>query len=181
MKSINRTALRRGVEVFAAVGFGLLGSVHDPGVGVAVVLGVVAVLIGSTAQGFRTGLLGLAVLVVVSTARAVLVDGQWLFVAAELPSALLRSGVPWLVAVAVRQYIVLGRRAERERELRREKESAELGRRVTADRLALARSLHDDLGHALSLVALNLGRLPPRHPDARHERARGARTVALRR
>lgn len=159
VKAIDRTLVRRGTEVLSAVGFGLLGSVQDPGVGVALVLGVIAVLIGSTAQGFRTGLTGLAVLVVVSAARAIWVDEQVLYAAAELPSALLRSGVPWLVAVAVRQYIVLGRRAEQERRLRSERQSADLERRATAERLALARSLHDDLGHALSLVALNLGRL----------------------
>src|SRR5699024_8618832 len=60
---------------------------------------------------------------------------------------------------AVRQYIVLGRRADRERELRQVQRLAELKERATADRLALAQSLHDDLGHSLSLVALNLGRL----------------------
>src|SRR5699024_12197114 len=61
--------------------------------------------------------------------------------------------------LAVRQYIVLGRRADRERELRQVQRLADLKERATADRLALAQSLHDDLGHSLSLVALNLGRL----------------------
>src|SRR5699024_5519052 len=72
---------------------------------------------------------------------------------------LMRAGVPWLIGLAVRQYIVLGRRADRERELRQVQRLAELKERATADPLALAQSLHDDLGHSLSLVALNLGRL----------------------
>src|SRR5690625_6902690 len=71
----------------------------------------------------------------------------------------MRAGVPWLIGLAVRQYIVLGRRADRERELRQVQRLAELKERATADRLALAQALHDDLGHSLSLVALNLGRL----------------------
>src|SRR5699024_4065338 len=100
-----------------------------------------------------------AVLVVVSMARATWLDGRWLYVAEELPPALMRAGVPWLIGLAVRQYIVLGRRADRERELRQVQRLAELKERATADRLALAQSLHDDLGHSLSLVALNLGRL----------------------
>src|SRR5690625_6544633 len=75
----------------------------------------------------------------------------------------MRAGVPWLIGLAVRQYIVLGRRADRERELRQVQRLAELKERATADRLALAQSLHDDLGHSLSLVALNLGRRSEEH------------------
>src|SRR5699024_11303081 len=106
---------------------------------------------------------------VVSMARATWLDGHWLYVAEELPPALMRAGVPWLIGLAVRRYIVLGRRADRERELRQVQRLAELTERATADRLALAQSLHADLGHSVSRVALNLGRLevdpaPPERP-----------------
>src|SRR5699024_12488617 len=94
-----------------------------------------------------------------SMARGTWLDGHWRYVAEGLRPAPTRAGGPWLIGLAVRQYIVLGRRADRERELRQVQRLAELKERATADRLALAQSLHDDLGHSLSLVALNLGRL----------------------
>src|SRR5699024_120195 len=75
------------------------------------------------------------------------------------PPALTRAGVRSLIGLPGRQHIVLGRRAEPEREAPQGQRPAEPQGRATADRLALAQSLHDDLGHSLSLVALNLGRL----------------------
>src|SRR5699024_11565969 len=87
------------------------------------------------------------VLVVVSMARATWLDGHWLYVAEELPPALMRAGVPWLIGLAVRQYIVLGRRADRERELRQVQRLAELKERATADRLADRKSTRLNSSH----------------------------------
>lgn len=67
--------------------------------------------------------------------------------------------LPWLVGLAWRLRGQVRRQAaERVLQERRERRAAQR-RRHDSERLALAESLHDDLGHALSLVALNLGRL----------------------
>jgi signal transduction histidine kinase len=83
--------------------------------------------------------------------------------------------LPWSVAIAWR-----ARRAGeadaalallREQEARRMRAEADLARQ----RLQLAESLHDDLGHALSLVAVNLGRLELElERDRKTDRSRGA-------
>src|SRR5699024_8575900 len=159
MTLIDRPSARRSVDALTAIGFGVLASAPEPGFFMPLLTGIAAIAIGLWSRGPRAGLGGLAVLVVVSMARATWLDGHWLYVAEELPPALMRAGVPWLIGFAVRQYIVLGRRADRERELRQVQRLAELKERATADRLALAQSLHDDLGHSLSPVALNPGPL----------------------
>ncbi|MEY8566501.1 histidine kinase [Corynebacteriaceae bacterium 7-707] len=159
MRFISTTPARRGAEALSAVAFGLVAAVPGPGLMTIVLLGLVAVALGAWSRGLRVGLWGLGVLIVVSVARAFWFDGHWIFLSEELPPALLRAGVPWLVTVTLRQYVNLGRQADQERELRRREQLTELERRATAERLDLARSLHDDLGHSLSLVALTVGRL----------------------
>src|SRR5699024_1894520 len=96
-----------------------------------------------------------------------LVDGHWIYLSEELPPALLRAGVPWLAAVALRQYVNLGRQADQDPELKRRERVAELERRSTAERLDLAQSLHDDLGHSLSPVALTFARAAVSRPIRR--------------
>ena len=159
MRIVGRSPLRRGTEVLSAAVFGLLAAVPEPGLMIVLLLGLVAIAIGAWSRGLRVGLWGLTVLVAASAARAMLVDGHWIYLSEELPPALLRAGVPWLAAVALRQYVNLGRQADQERELKRRERVAELERRSTAERLDLAQSLHDDLGHSLSLVALTVARL----------------------
>jgi two-component sensor histidine kinase len=63
------------------------------------------------------------------------------------------TGLTWRLRSQVRAQAV--RQAAQEHERRRDQEKADRDR----ERLTLAEALHDDLGHALSLVALNLGRL----------------------
>ncbi|WDZ91017.1 sensor histidine kinase [Nocardiopsis sp. HUAS JQ3] len=186
MKVMDRPSARRGAEVLAAIGFGVLAAVPEPGPYMFLLLGGAAIALGLWSSGPRAGLGGLAVLVVLSMARAAWLDGHWFHLSEEMPSALLRAGVPWLVTVALRQYVSLGRRADRDRDLRRRQRLAELKEQATAERLALARSLHDDLGHALSLVALNLGRLEvdptlPRTARASLSHARGDLSRAVER
>src|SRR5699024_11282695 len=108
----------RGVAARTASGFGVPASAPERRLFMARLAGIAAIGIGLWARGPRAGLGGLAVLVAASMARATWLDGHWLYVAEELPPALMRAGVPWLIGLAVRQYIVLGRRADRERELR---------------------------------------------------------------
>lgn len=182
MRILGGTTARRGAEVLGAVGFGLLAALPEPGLVTASLLAVVAAAIGLWSRGVRVGLAGLAVLVVVSMVRAAWVDGHWLLLFDELPSALLRAGVPWLAAVALRQYLSLGRRADHARELRQRQRIAELKHRTSSERLALAQSLHDDLGHSLSLVALNLGRLEldPALPNSSREAVSRAREDLVR-
>jgi signal transduction histidine kinase len=133
-------------------------------------LAAVAAPLGLTGSGARLGVVAMAV-AAGAGAFAVLVG--W----ADLRDALVTvargvvTGVlPWSVAIAWR-----ARRAGeadaalamlREQEARRMRAETDLAHQ----RLQLAESLHDDLGHALSLVAVNLGRLElelERDPEAR--------------
>src|SRR5690625_6817039 len=102
MRIVSTTPLRRGAEVLSAVGFGILGAVPEPDLTTVLLLGIVAVTIGIWSRGVRVGLWGLVVLVFASAARALWVDGYWIYLPEELPSALLRAGLPRLAAVALR-------------------------------------------------------------------------------
>src|SRR5690625_1407323 len=118
MTLIDRPSARRSVDALTAIGFGVLASAPEPGLFMALLTGIAAIAIGLWSRGPRAGLGGLAVLVVVSMARATWLDGHWLYVAEELPPALMRAGVPWLIGLGVRPYIVPAPRGETERELR---------------------------------------------------------------
>lgn len=122
-------------------------------------LAAVAAPLGLSRGGARLGIVAMAV---AAGAGAVAVLAGW----TDLRDALVTvargvvTGVlPWSVAVAWRAR----RSAEadaamalvREQDAERLRTETELARQ----RLHLAESLHDDLGHALSLVAVNLGRL----------------------
>jgi signal transduction histidine kinase len=122
-------------------------------------LAAVAAPLGLTDGGVRLGVVGMAV-AVAAGAFAVLVG--W----ADLRDALVTAArgvvtgvLPWSVAIAWRARRAgeadAARALLREQEARRMRAEADLARQ----RLQLAESLHDDLGHALSLVAVNLGRL----------------------
>ncbi|MGW2094091.1 sensor histidine kinase [Promicromonospora sukumoe] len=122
-------------------------------------LAAVAAPLGLSGRGARLGVLAMAL---AAGAGAVAVLSGW----ADLRDALVAvargvvTGVlPWTVAMAWQAR----RSAEadaatvlvREQDARRLRAEADLARQ----RLHLAEGLHDDLGHTLSLVALNLGRL----------------------
>lgn len=122
-------------------------------------LAAVAAPLGLADRGARLGVLAMAL---AAGAGAVAVLVGW----ADLRDALVTAArgvvtgvLPWTVAMAWRAR----RSAEadaammlvREQDARRLRAEADLARQ----RLHLAEGLHDDLGHALSLVALNLGRL----------------------
>ncbi len=122
-------------------------------------LAAVAAPLGLSEGGVRLGVVAMAV---ATAAGAVAVLAGW----ADLRDALVTAArdvvtgvLPWSVAIAWR-----ARRAAeadaalallREQDAQRMRAETDLARQ----RLHLAEGLHDDLGHALSLVALNLGRL----------------------
>lgn len=147
-----------------AVSLALLALVPRPGIGLALAVLVVALVVGTGAGGVRRGALTLGAMGVLQVPAVVLdaLGGPVVLPLADLPFALARAGVPWLVAVAWTQQAQIRRSArltaaqhERQRHIDAERERQD-------GRIALAEGLHDDLGHALSLVALNLGALEVR-------------------
>ena len=147
-----------------AAGLALLALVPRPGIGLALAVLVVGLVAGAGAGGVRRGALTLGAMGLLQVSAVVLdaLGGPVVLPLAELPFALARSGVPWLVAVAWTQQAQIRRSArltaaqhERQRHIDAERERQD-------GRMALAEGLHDDLGHALSLVALNLGALEVR-------------------
>lgn len=122
-------------------------------------LAVAAALVGCRAGGVRLGVLALAC-AAAGAAFALLLDAATLReVLVGMARGVCVGVLPWLLTVAWRTR----REAElreatalvREQEAHRDRVEA----RLAHERLRLAEDLHDDLGHALSLVALNLGRL----------------------
>lgn len=147
-----------------AAGLALLALVPRPGIGLALAILVVGLVAGAGAGGVRRGALTLGAMGILQMSAVVLdvLGGPVVLPLAELPFALARAGVPWLVAVAWTQQAQIRRSArltaaehERQRHTDAERERQD-------GRMALAEGLHDDLGHALSLVALNLGALEVR-------------------
>jgi signal transduction histidine kinase len=147
------------VVVAAIVALAVLGTVPSPGPWTALAVAGLALAVGSGAGGPRRGAWVLAAMLAADVVRvATGVTGPWAALA-ELPSALVRAGLPWLAAVAWHLRSQVRRQAEARVQDQRRRRREALRRERDAERLALAGSLHDDLGHALSLVALNLGRL----------------------
>lgn len=160
----------RPLGVLAAVAFAVLLVLAGVDPWWMIPLAAVAAPLGLSHGGVRLGIVAMAV---AAGAGAVAVLAGW----ADLRDALVTvardvvTGVlPWAVAVAWRAR----RSAEadaatalvREQDAERLRAEADLARQ----RLHLAESLHDDLGRALSLVAVNLGRLElelERSPETR--------------
>ena len=147
-----------------AAGLALLALVPRPGIGLALAVLVVGLVAGAGAGGVRRGALTLGAMGILQMSAVVpdVLGGPVVLPLAELPFALARAGVTWLVAVAWTQQAQIRRSArltaaehERQRQIDAERERQD-------GRMALAEGLHDDLGHALSLVALNLGALEVR-------------------
>nr|BFF20686.1 hypothetical protein GCM10025730_42070 [Promicromonospora thailandica] len=149
----------RALRVLGALAFGVLLVLAGVDPWWMIPLAAVAALLGLTTGGMRLGVVAMAV---AAGAGAVAVLASW----TDLRDALVTvardvvTGVlPWSVAVAWRARRAAEAdaaaallRAQDDRRLRAETDLAR-------QRLHLAESLHDDLGHALSLVAVNLGRL----------------------
>ncbi|MEV0728489.1 ATP-binding protein [Polymorphospora sp. NPDC050346] len=150
---------RRVGDALVAAAFAVL-LVLPPVSGVFVIpLAVVAATCGWSSRGAWSGGLALLAAAVVGAMAPVVsaVSLQGVLVVAALDVCF--GVLPWLVAVAWRARRASTEAAaaaaeQRERVRRHEAEAA-----LARERMLLAEELHDDLGHALSLVALNLGRL----------------------
>ena len=76
MTVLDRPSARRSVDALTAIGFGALASAPEPGLFMVLLTGIAAIALGLWSRGLRAGLGGLAVLVVVSMARAAWFDGH---------------------------------------------------------------------------------------------------------
>ncbi|MCS5478062.1 hypothetical protein NYP18_00140 [Corynebacterium sp. YIM 101645] len=121
-----------------------------------------ALLVGLSAQAVRgiglslvVGLVGIGGLLLLG-ARPF--DG-WYLLVRELGFLIVWAGFPWLLGFAWQLRGKVRHQAAEAARQRRREQVENLRRERDAERIALAETLHDDLGHALSLVALNLGRL----------------------
>lgn len=134
-----------------------------PTLGLILVAAACAFLIGTQRRAVPLGaaafLLGVAASVVVGMA----LQQPWQDSLSALVFSTGSLGIPWLCGLAVQ----LIRRTR----LQARAHAAEVYRsRRAGEQLALAENLHDELGHALSLVALTLARLevdPSMPPDTR--------------
>lgn len=143
----------------AVVALGVVAAIPRPGVATALVVALLALGTGLGRDGVRRGGLAAACGVVVIGVSVVVADREWADTARQALFSLLRAGVPWLLGVAWRLRTQVRRQAAEHVADERRRRDVLAQRRRDAERLTLAESLHDDLGHALSLVALNLGRL----------------------
>lgn len=141
------------------VAFTALACVPTPGIAVAVALTLTGIVVGARPRGLSHGLWVLSAVVAVGVARVVLDPTHTVAGATDLPSALLRAGIPWLIAVAWRTNRTANLEADARIVAQRRHRDAAVRRERDAERIALAEELHDRLGHTLSLAALRLGRL----------------------
>ncbi|WP_338888351.1 sensor histidine kinase [Rhodococcus sovatensis] len=166
MTSSTHTALSLlGVIVVAAV-----LTLHAPGPWTTLLAILTALVLGAGRHGARW-LMTAAVAGTIGTALIAAAGlSSWAEGARELVFALAWVGLPWLAGLAWRLRSQVraqaAEQAQQERQQRLEREQRERD----AERLALAGILHDDLGHALSLVALNLGKLEL--DESQHDAAR---------
>lgn len=166
MSSSTRTALSLpGVLVIAAV---LTLPAPGPWTTLLAVLG--ALVVGAGRHGARWLMTAAVAGTIGTTLLAAAGLSSWEEGARELVFALAWVGLPWLTGLAWRLRCEVraqaAEQAQQQRQQRREREQRERD----SERLALAGILHDDLGHALSLVALNLGKLELDH--SQHDAAR---------
>ncbi|MFI2562470.1 sensor histidine kinase, partial [Nocardia farcinica] len=159
MPDIRSAAAHPLVSVVSAVALAVVTAVPQTGLGTALLVTVVAFLVGLGPDGVRRGAAALVLFALLAAAGVAVGAVDWQAGAAGLPSALARAGVPWLIGVALRLRAEVNRQAAARAVQERRQRRARLRQERDAERLALAEALHDDLGHALSLVALTLGRL----------------------
>ena len=173
---------RRAVAVSLVVALAVLLALPTLGQWTGPLLAVVALTVGAGTNGARRAAAAVLLAVALTAAGVLLgiVDGRQ--AAHDALFEATRAGLPWLAGLAWRARRDVRRQAvERVAQARRERrQAAELLR--DAERIALAESLHDDLGHALSLVALNLGRLelePGLAPSTQEAIAAARREVSV--
>ena len=154
----------------------------QPGPVTALLTALVAFAIGRGPDGVGRGAAALLLLLLMSAVGVAVGATGWQETTRETLSALTRAGVPWLIGSAWRLRTQVRQQAEARVIQKRRQRRTALLRERDAERLGLAESLHDDLGHALSLVALNLGRLevdPTLTPPARESVVTARRELSL--
>ncbi|MER5632842.1 sensor histidine kinase [Streptomyces nitrosporeus] len=174
---IRRALSRHLVAPGAVLALASVLLMSEPGPWAALLGAVVAFAVGIGPSGVRRGAVALLLAVLLSTVLVAAGGPEWRESVREMVFALARTGIPWLAGVAWRLRRQVGRQATEALAQKRRERSALLREERDGERLALAESLHDDLGHALSLVALNLGRLEldPALPPTAHETVTTAR------
>lgn len=138
---------------------GTLAALPDPSFWMRLLLAVVAVAVGLGRANWQRGGLALLLCAALVTIGAAAGESTQHEASRHLALVLAGAGIPWLVGAAWRlRAQVRHQAAERVAEIRHQRD-LKLRQERDAERLTLAQNLHDDLGHALSLVALNLGHL----------------------
>lgn len=151
---------RRHVEDAAATAIlGGLAALPDPSVWTSLLLVTVALGVGLSRAGGRRGAFALLLCVALVVIAAAVGDPNWREASRQLVVAVAVAGVPWLMGSAWRLRTQVRRQAAQHVTESRRQRSLLQEQQRDAERLTFAQTLHDDLGHALSLVALNLGRL----------------------
>lgn len=149
------TAVRLSAVVVVAGGIAM----PSPGMWTALSIMVASLALGLGPHAVHRAVIAIGIGVLGTCVLALAGVQDWREGARELLFCSTWVGLPWLAGLAWRLRGQVRRQAaERVVQERRERQAAQR-RRQDTERLALAESLHDDLGHALSLVALNLGRL----------------------
>lgn len=159
MNTVDASTPRRAAAALMTVALVALTSVPSPGPWTAAAFAVCAATVGLGPNPVRR----IAVAWVLGSFVLIAVLLAWGSVWTELPRdilyASLRMGVPWLAGFAWQLRTQVRNQAVEELTAARQRRTAAVERDRAKERLELAESLHDDLGHSLSLVALDLGRL----------------------
>ncbi|OZC97441.1 hypothetical protein CH275_25255 [Rhodococcus sp. 06-235-1A] len=159
MNRVDASTRRRAAAALMVIALVALTSVPSPGPWTAAAVAACAVTIGLGPNPVRR----IAVAWILGSFVLIAVMVGWGSVWTELPRdilhASLRMGVPWLAGFAWQLRTRVRNQAVEELAATRQRRTAAAERDRAKERLELAESLHDDLGHSLSLVALDLGRL----------------------
>jgi signal transduction histidine kinase len=148
-------AVRVVAVVVVAAGYAMPG----PGVWTPLLVMLASLTLGLGSNAVRHSVIAVCIGVLGTGVLALGGVQDWREGARELLFCSTWVGLPWLAGLAWRLRGQVRRQAAERVVQERREHRATQRRRHDAERLALAESLHDDLGHALSLVALNLGRL----------------------
>ncbi|QII05144.1 hypothetical protein BH93_06910 [Rhodococcoides fascians A25f] len=159
MNTVDASIRRRAAAALMIVALVALTSVPSPGPWNAAAVAVCAATIGLGPNPVRS--IAVAWILGVSVLVAVLVGwgSAWTELPRDILYASLRMGVPWLAGFAWQLRTQVRNQAVEELAATRQRRTAAAERDRAKERLELAESQHDDLGHSLSLVALDLGRL----------------------
>lgn len=140
-----------GVTLAALVAFSLLHYAPYPG------LSVFVLIFGIALHGTRRDSLAALAAVVVAFVVALLAQPAGVVAVSDVISTMLATAVAWLAGDNLRQRRLRWEALEeRTRMLEREREDRDLAA-VAAERLRIARELHDVVAHSMSVIAVQAG------------------------